>query len=458
MADLLNATVTEQIERAIDEIYLSDRPVGVSVGIVHGDELVWSKGFGYADLDTHRPADDRTMFKVGSITKTFTAAAIFRLRDAGKLSIDDRVIDHIEEFGAVRPLKGKPESITLRHLLCHHSGLSGEAAGKHWETLDFPTTETILSTMSQVGILIEPETTRKYSSLGFALLGEIVTRRSGRPYEEYVTEEILKPLGMESSTFGPSNTQRGQVAIGYGSRQDEDRPELAPNYKDNGGAPAGGLYSTVPDLAKWLSFQLNSGEASAVLGPGTLREMQRPQYLTTDWSSADCLPWTATRQENRVYLSHGGSTHGFMSNVSFSVERRLGLIVLANSHGHGAVFQIARQVMDIVADIKPQTVAARKPSVPSATPVEWESFLGTYEGIMSTIVGIRYRDGSLQLESGGYLGAQVNLDPTDDRDVFVLSAGRMAGEELCFKRSADGQVTGLNMGGLPADKLVHAGE
>lgn len=457
MADLLNASVTEQIERVIDDVYAKERPVGVSVGIVHGDELVWSKGFGYADLDSQRPVDDRTMFKVASITKTFTAAAIFRLRDAGKLNIDDPVIDHIDEFGAVRPMKGNPKSITLRHLLCHHSGLSGDAAGNHWATLDFPTTEAILSTMSQVGILIEPETTRKYSNLGFALLGEIVARRSGRPYEDYVTEEIVQPLGMESSTFKPSDAQFGQVAIGYGSRKYEDRPDVAPDYKDNGYAPAGGLYSTVPDLAKWLSFQYNSGDSSAVLGARTLREMQRPQFLTSDWSSADCLPWAASRQESGVYLSHGGSKHGFMSNVSFNTERRLGLVVLANSHGQGAVFQIARQVMDILADVEPQTAAASKPSVPTATPVEWDSFLGTYEGIMSMVVGIQYRDGSLQLESGGYLGAQVNLDPTDDPDVFVLSAGRMDGEELRFKRSADGQVTGLNMGGMPADKLVHAG-
>ncbi len=457
MADFLNATTIEKIERVIDEVCVEQRPVGVAVGIVHCDDLVWSKGFGYSDIESQRPVDDRTMFGIGSITKTFTAAAIFQLRDNGKLSIDDIVIDHLEEFRNVRPLKGKPESITLRQLMCHHSGLSGEAAGNHWETRDFPTTEAILATLSQVGILIEPETARKYSNLAFALLGEIVTRASGRPYTEYVTEEVLRPLGMESSTFDPGDKHQAHIAQGYGSRKYEDRPEAVDAMKANGYTPAGGLYSTVPDLAKWVSLQFNSGASDALLKPRTLREMQRPQYLTSDWSTAECLPWMATKHESGVHLSHGGSTFGFLSNVLFSVERQFGLIVLANSHGHGAVYQISRQVMDVLSETKTPVVAAAKAKAPTATPTEWKSFLGTYEGIMGMVLGIQFRDGSLQLEAGKFFGPPIELDPTADPDVFVLSAGRMDGEELRFRRSADGSVTGLNMGGLPAAKMVSAG-
>ena len=310
MGDPAVDSVSDRLEQEIGDLFAKHRLIGASVGIRRDQELVWTRGFGFADIETGREPDEHTVYRVASNTKTFTATAIFQLRDEGKLLLDDPVVKYIPEFASVKPSKASVESVTLRRLLCHHSGLMGEAPGDYWETKQFPTIEEFLTRLPEVELVIEPDSAFKYSNLAFAMLGEVVSRVSGSAYEEYVHTKILNPLGMSSSVFALTDDLRPRMATGYQVRRYEDSPGIAPRVPLNGHTAAGQLYSTVADLARWLALQFRTDVAerggAQVLTGSSLAEMHRPQFMAPNWQSGTCLPWAGARVGDQVFLGHGG--------------------------------------------------------------------------------------------------------------------------------------------------------
>lgn len=150
MRDSIIESLSKEIERQIKAFFAEHHLIGASIGIVRDGELVWKRGFGYADLESERRPDENTLYRVASITKTFTGAAIFQLRDEGKLDLDDPIGKYLPESVAVKARKGSVEGVTLRRLLCHHSGLMGEAPGDYWETLKFPTVQQFLEALPSI--------------------------------------------------------------------------------------------------------------------------------------------------------------------------------------------------------------------------------------------------------------------------------------------------------------------
>ena len=463
MSDKVIDSISEQLRSRVVELCVEHKLIGAAVGVVRDQALAWSHGFGFADLETEQPPDEHTVFRIGSITKTFTATAIFQLRDEGKLQLDDPIEQYIPEFSAVQARKGSVEAVTLRRLLCHHSGIMFESPGNQWETLEFPSMEEIMAILPQVGVVIEPDSAFKYSNLGFALLGEVVTRVSRRPYEEYVRGEILEKLDMNSSVFELTESLSSRMATGYELRPYEDLPKTAPPYTANGYAAGGQLYSTVTDLAKWLVFQfrndVSEDESTQVLADRSLKEMQRAQFLEPGWRAGYCLPWTAKAVGEDVYLGHGGAVPGFLTRIDFNPERRLGVIVLTNTDGHSASASMAQEIIKAVtvADAAQQKTATfRKPT---PTPEEWRDYIGAYTTLLfGWQIEIECRDGALLLyPPDGDDGIPLHeLDPADDPDAFLVSVGHFAGETLRFRRSDDGTVTGfvIEAGGFSYTKLV----
>ncbi len=150
--DTVLAGVLPAVEEKIEEQVERYRLPGVAVGIVRDQELAWSGGFGFADIEGEQLPDEHTLYRVGSITKTFTATAIVQLRDEGRLSLDDPLVRHIPEFGAARNRFGSIEDVTLRRMLAPRSGLMGEPPLSHWETLSFPTIEEIIASLPRVDV------------------------------------------------------------------------------------------------------------------------------------------------------------------------------------------------------------------------------------------------------------------------------------------------------------------
>ncbi|HLX38797.1 MAG TPA: serine hydrolase domain-containing protein, partial [Candidatus Binataceae bacterium] len=228
---------------------------GVSMGIVRGNDLIWSGGFGYADLASNRAMDADAMFGIASITKTFTATAIMQLRDKERLSLDDPVTRYIPEVKKVKCRSGSVRELTLRRLMTHRTGLMGESPSGHWSSMRFPSRAEILAMLPRVAVVFESDLTFKYNNLAFVLLGEVISRVSRRSYRDYIRRNILEPLGMESSGFELENSRN---ATGYMPERYQDAPRVAPDPSTNGYIAAAGLRSCVTDLAKWISFQFQT--------------------------------------------------------------------------------------------------------------------------------------------------------------------------------------------------------
>lgn len=178
---------------------------GLSIGIVHDQKLVWSRGFGHADVVSKTPATAETLYRIASNTKTFTATAILQLRDRGKLRLDDPVSNYLPWFKVRSSFPDAPV-ITIRQLITHTSGLPRESAGPYWIDFEFPTRTQMIAALPSQEAPLAPETRLKYSNLAFALAGEIVASVSAEPYDQYVRKHILEPLGMASTavTLTPS--------------------------------------------------------------------------------------------------------------------------------------------------------------------------------------------------------------------------------------------------------------
>ena len=462
MGDAVIDSVADNLEREIAELCADEGIVGASVGIVRDRELVWSRGFGYADLDSKRRPDEHTVFRIASITKTFTATALFQLRDQGRLGLDDPLVEHVPEFSSATARKGSVADVTLRRLLCHHSGLMTEVPIEepYWETLRNPTIEQIVGALPQAEVVVEPDSTFKYSNLGFALLGEVVTRVSGLPYAQYVETEILRPLGMASSAFELSDNLRARLATGYEPGRNGEDPKRAPHPHTRGLAPGGQLYSTVADLAKWLALQFRTDGArrggTQVLTGGSLREMRRPQFLEPGWTTGYCLPWIASRRAEHVLFGHTGYLFGFRADVAFNPESRLGVAVLTNTTNLPPIRQKVFELALGADEARPPTGARLSAAEP---PESWRDLVGLYNSSLGLTMLVDYRDSGLavSIASGSSLGfAPGRLDATDRDDVFIAGEGRWTGEAVRFGRSADGSVTGFEVGPFRFDRLVEA--
>jgi CubicO group peptidase (beta-lactamase class C family) len=467
-------SATDALRRqAADLIAEHDLP-GAVVGLVAGpepdDALAWWHAFGWgggpASPDpadpSRRALDADTLFRVASITKTFTATAIVQLRDQGKLRLDDPLVKHLPEFAAVVNPFGPIEDVTLRRVASHSSGLMGEPPTDHWSTLRFPTREEWLAVLPQVRVAIPPGSAFKYSNLGYTLLGEVIERLSGRPYVDYMREAIFEPLGLASTTYELRDVLRPRAAPGHQPHPFEDFAEPAPPSPLNGMAAAGQLWTTARDLSRWISvhFRTDAPERSGaqILAGRSMTEMQQASYVEPGWVGGYGFGWRIVRRGDRIYHGHGGSVPGYRSQILFNASLQVGVIVLID--GVGAVDEIAARLMDTLSEQVQAAEATRPNAPPTPTQPEYRRFLGQYRMVhLADIVArVESRGGKLHLKDGPaspFPGAPPTvLEPTDQPLVFMVRGGRYAGEPLTFSIGDDGTVRGFRAAGFTYTHLL----
>ena len=215
MADPIEG-VADKLEATAASFVKQQRLPGAAVGVVTGEGLVWFGGIGFADVADRRAPEPTTLYRIASITKTFTGTAIMQLRDDGRLHLDDPAVDHVSELRDGMSPFGPIETLTIRRMLSHESGLQGDPPGTDWTV---PVYEGVvarnLERIAEIGIRIPPNTQQKYSNLAYQLLGEIIARVSGMAYVDYVRDKILQPLGMASTAFEPLPEElRSRTATG----------------------------------------------------------------------------------------------------------------------------------------------------------------------------------------------------------------------------------------------------
>ncbi len=418
---------------------------GVVVGVVSRSGLVWAKGYGTTDLAGGVPLTPATRFRIGSVSKVFTATAILQLRDAGKLRLDDPVVKHLPWFKVPNPFPNAPP-ITVEHLLTHTSGLSREAPFDAWTTHEFPTREELRAAMPRVPVISPPGKTYRYSNLGVALLGEIVVAASGESWASYLRAHITAPLGMASTTGAPNAAEIASLPRQHRRRQpDGSRGTL--DYYDTGAiAPAAAVVSTLEDLARFAAFELTAdpagppaGGAQILSGP-TLAEMHRPHFVNAKWTGGRGLGWGVSRRDGRTYVSHGGWIGGHRADVLLDPERGLAAVALTNADDASPGF-FARQALSTFGSAA-TPAGGGPPAAPVPPDPAWNRYLGVYTDPWDWEIEVLVLDGGLVLYEHGYPpeddpeSAISRLTPVGER-TFRLPDG----ETLRFELDAAGKVT-----------------
>jgi CubicO group peptidase (beta-lactamase class C family) len=317
---------------------LARRPVGsVTAGVVDGKELIWSKSYGDADMEKKIPADKDTVYRIGSITKMFTALMLEQLVEAGKVHLSDPVEKYFPEIKSVQGRFPDAPPITLIQLATHTSGLGREpddadtyvtGAVADWE-------KTLIAALPHTHYIYEPGTRYSYSNIGYAILGAALSRAAREPYTEYVPKHILQPLGMTHSALERNSAMLPHLAKGYvvmGPKEvDSETPqrenETGRGYK----VPNGAMYTTVGDLAHFASFLLDQGPES-VLKTSTLKAFQTETIVPADvgLTNGYGIGFSVARRDDYVAFAHGGAVAGYTAMLIINRAKGIGVIVLAN--------------------------------------------------------------------------------------------------------------------------------
>ncbi|MGE0555141.1 MAG: serine hydrolase domain-containing protein [Gemmatimonadales bacterium] len=306
------ATAYPGVDRVFEDFVREQHVPGAAWGIILDGRLAHVGVTGQRDLAKQAPVDSSTVFRIASMTKSFTALAILMLRDAGTLSLDDPAERWVPELaGLSYPTDDSPK-LTIRQLLSHATGFPED---NPWGDQQLAVSDAEMSAMMRAGIPFSnaPGVAYEYSNFGFAILGRIVTNASGMPYRRYIETRILQPLGMTSTTFEPASVAGGRVAEGY--RWEDEQWKLEPQLPDGAFGAMGGMLTSLEDLSIWVGLFLDAWPARSgpTVGPvrrSTLREMQqihRPR------------PAVAYRRgDSTIQLSSGG--YGFGLGISGSCE------------------------------------------------------------------------------------------------------------------------------------------
>jgi len=300
---------------------------GISAAIIKDQEIIWSGAFGKANIEANVNTETNTICSICSISKLFTATAIMKLYDEGKLRLDDKVSDLLPWYNLDQKYSDSGP-ITVRSLLTHSSGLPREANFPYWTGPDFPfpTQEEIKKELGNQETLYPASTFYQYSNLGLTLLGEIVEQVSGISFTTYVEEQIIKPLQLnDTRTQLPENLYGSQLAIGYSSLNRQGQRQKVKLFQANGIAAAAGFSSNVLDLGKFASwqFRLMDSTITEIIKPSTLKYMQQVHWTDPDWKTTWGLGYSVYKgSDGTKWVSHGGSCPGYRSGIQINPKSK----------------------------------------------------------------------------------------------------------------------------------------
>lgn len=379
---------------------------GMSVALVYDQELLWARGFGFMDINRRIPASEKTLYRIASITKLFTATSIMLLRDAGKLCLDDKIKEYLPWF-KMDNSEIEEQPVTIRQLITHTSGLPREADFPYWTDSNFPEREAMIEALPGQKPALPVLKQWKYSNLALSLAGEIVSVVSGVPYTDFVEENIYKPLGMMNSFIKTIPFGHPDLAVGYGRRLPDGTRTISPFGDLKAITPAANMATSVLDMAKFAMLQNQaSAERSAILKPSTLREMHRVQWIEPDWSSGWGLGFGIARIKGRTLIGHGGALEGYRTQVNVNVEDKVAAVVFTNADD-GLPAYYMEKVFDWVA---PEVVKVFKPKEEKKpAPETWKKYTGRYRSVWGDMQVLIFNDELFAIDPSA---ADPMLSPT----------------------------------------------
>lgn len=430
-------TATE-LDHLLARAQRSGRLPSVVAGIVRGGSLVWSGAVGTLDGRADgQPADSDTQYRMGSITKTFVAVCVLRLRDAGRLRLSDRFDEHV-------PGSALGEA-TLEQLLTHAAGTQAETGGPWWERTPGDDWDALAA--SGVGQRFRAGRRFHYSNVGYAALGRVLEAHHGRGWFEVVRGELLEPLGMQRTTTRPA----GRAAQGLAVHPFADVLLPEPEHDAGAMAPAGQLWTTLTDLARWAAFL--GGDTAGLLDPDTLAEMCEPHHVVDEpgqpWTGAHGLGWQLWNEGGARLAGHGGSMPGFLAGVRVRRDDGVGGLAGRAAAGDGVVTMTNTTSTTVLrtldADLL-RTLAEREPAATEAWAASGDPSLlelvGTWHWGPSTTTATVAGEHLVLGEPGQARGSRFR--PVG-RDEWVGLDGYHTGEPLRVVRRADGTVSHLDL-------------
>lgn len=309
------ADAVDELSAFIEAEMVTKELDAVSIALVDDQRTIWSTGFGYA-----RPADSvaataATVYRVGSVSKLFTDIAVMQRVEAGEVDLDAPVTAVLPDFAPDNP-HGVP--ITLRQLMSHHAGLVREPPVGHYFDDTAPSLEATVASLNDTRLIYPPGERTKYSNAGIAVVGRVLETLADQPFADALEDAVLRPAGLEHSSFSPKPELMDELAAATMWTYD-GRTFEAPRF-ELGMAPAGSMYSTVDDLARFLSvlFANGVGAGGRVLSPESIEAMWTPQ--DQDAASADAetgfgIGFALGRLDGHRSVGHGGAIYGFATQL-----------------------------------------------------------------------------------------------------------------------------------------------
>ncbi|MGN6164562.1 MAG: serine hydrolase domain-containing protein [Flavisolibacter sp.] len=333
------------IDRLYKEHAVKNHFPGFVYGVVADGQLVYTGSTGLANVQTKTAATTSSAFRIASMSKSFTALAILKLRDEGKLKLDDAASAYIPEMKQIKYLTSDAPVITIRNLLSHAAGFPEDNPWGDRQLAD--TDKQLLDLIQEVSFSNVPGIAYEYSNLGFALLGKIIAAVTGTSYQQYIAENIWKPLGMNHTYWEYAKVPAGKLAHGYRRVNNEWKEETL--LHDGSFGAMGGIITTIEDFSKYMAFHLSAWpprneKENAVIKRSSLREMQMPHNFSglntrfTYASGRNCatssayaygLRWSIDC-ENKIFVGHSGGLPGFVSNWTIFPDYGVGVVCFAN--------------------------------------------------------------------------------------------------------------------------------
>ena len=410
----------------------------MSIALVDEEGVAWAAGFG--EQSSGVPATASTVYRVGSVSKLFTDIAVMQLAERGEIDIDAPVRGYLPDFA---PDNRSGTAITLRQLMSHRSGLIREPpAGNYFDDSGTDLAATIAS-LNGLPLIYDPGSRIKYSNAGIAVVGYVLEVTRGEPFADYVKRAVLDPIGMPASAFSREPDLADDLARAY--MWGFDRPDFdAPSF-DLGMAPAGSMYSTVLDLARFMEVMFRRGVLDGadpgtdphLLQAATLEAMWEPQFADPGSAAGYGLGFAVQERFGERWLGHGGAIYGFSTQLAFLPGSRLGVVVVSAVDGTNTVTSrvadAALELMLAARSGEPLPTGPTRPTSPldPALALQLEGTYGTGDAALE----LDARDGRLFMTParGGattQLRARGDTLIVDDRlafgDRFLPHAGATA--------------------------------
>ena len=456
----------------VDEV-LNHWPVaGLAVGVVRTGSTSWFHGQGVADLASNTPITEDTVFRIASITKTFTAIAVMQLWEQGLVDLDAPANDYLRGYKMV-PAKAGFRPATLRHLLTHTAGVRAVRGpsdlldstlgwGSRADRLRMP-----LADYYRGGLCVdvEPGTKWAYSNHGFATLGQIIEDVSGRPLDDYFRERLFQPLGMENSDLIRSGRVRPHLATGYALGSGGLKAVTDYEVVTAGG---GAVYSTTKDMTRYAAALLNGGanEHGSVLKPETVTQMFEPHYQPDLRIPGMGLGFFRQEVGGHRTVRHDGIWKGFLSDLVLAPDDGIGVLAFANTgsfNPRGAPTPVANALLRVLLDLPHDAVRTDVPERPQ----HWSELCGWYSFGPGVLLDPQQRAllgaGLEVVVRGDHLtirgqtpvpavrrGLRLHPDGDDPYGFRIDTSGLGAGtSSVVFSRAPGGRVAALHLGLMP---------